>query len=267
MPDFNEISSRYEKDSVVQGSASEILFDMLHIQPNDDVLDLGCGTGHIAKFIQEKTKGKVVAVDPSEGMIKKAQEKFSSQDILFRVCSAEQLDYQDEFDIIFCNSAFQWFVNPQQALKSCLRSLRMHGKMAIQAPAKDHYCPNFLRAIDEVKNDKDTQGIFSCFKAPWFFRNTAKEYAALFESVGFKVAKSTIDKVVTSHAIEEAYKIFESGAAAGYLNQDYYSTPLSQKYIERFRNIVRRSLEDQADKTGQVRLTFYRIYLLAIKNI
>ena len=78
--------------------------------------------------------------------------------------------------------------------------------------------------------------------------------------------KSIIDEVVTHHSAEEAYKIFESGAAAGYLNQKYYNTQLSQKYIESFRDIVRRSFEDQADKTVQVRLTFYRIYLLAIKK-
>ncbi|GBD98746.1 hypothetical protein BMS3Abin07_00773 [bacterium BMS3Abin07] len=88
----------------------------------------------------------------------------------------------------------------------------------------------------------------------------------MFEDVGFTVEKSWIDKVVTSHSPEEAYKIFESGAAAGYLNPNYYSAPLSQEYIESFRFIVRKSFEEQASKTGHVDLVFYRIYLLAIKN-
>lgn len=70
------------------------------------MLDVGCGTGHLSKLIKEKTKGRVVGIDPSEGMIEKAQKKFSQQGISFRVCSAEQLDYKNEFDIIFCNSAF-----------------------------------------------------------------------------------------------------------------------------------------------------------------
>src|SRR3989339_1928373 len=112
MSDFSEISKQYEADSVVQKSASQILFELLEIQPEDDVLDLGCGTGHILKIIKEKTKGRVVGIDPSEGMIEKAREKFSHQGITFRVCSAEQLDYKNEFDIIFCNSAFQWFADP-----------------------------------------------------------------------------------------------------------------------------------------------------------
>lgn len=42
MTNFNEISSEYESHSLVQKAASEVLFDLLKIQPNDDVLDLGC---------------------------------------------------------------------------------------------------------------------------------------------------------------------------------------------------------------------------------
>jgi ubiquinone/menaquinone biosynthesis C-methylase UbiE len=266
MANFTEISSQYEKDSVVQKSASEILFDLLKIGPKDDVLDLGCGTGHISRTIREKTTGRIVGVDPSKGMIEKAQGKFSNQNISFRVCNAEDLDYRNEFDIVFCNSAFQWFSNPIRAIKACHNSLRANGKMAIQAPAKDDYCPSFLSAISEVKKDKATQNIFGSFTAPWFFRNTSTEYTELFESAGFSVIESRVDKVVTNHTAKEAYKIFESGAAAGYLNQAYYSIPISQDYIDAFRDVVRGSFEYQADETGQIRLIFYRVYLLAVKT-
>ena len=266
MSDFSEISKQYEADSVVQKSASQILFELLEIQPEDDVLDLGCGTGHILKIIKEKTKGRVVGIDPSEGMIEKAREKFSHQGITFRVCSAEQLDYKNEFDIILCNSAFQWFADPAKVVAACYNSLKMNGKMAIQAPAHDNYCPNFLRAIREVRENKSTKDIFAGFSSPWFFRNTAKEYAKLFSGAGFKVKTSKIDEVTTCHSDEETYKIFESGAAAGYLNQAYYRTRLTKEYIDGFRSIIRSSFNHQADEEKQVRLTFYRIYLLAIKQ-
>lgn len=149
---------------------------------------------------------------------------------------------------------------------ACYNSLKMNRKMAIQAPAKDNYCPNFLHAIRGVKEDKSTKSIFACFTPPWFFRNTAEEYAELFTRVGFKVEYSKIIEVISNHTTEEAYKIFESGAAAGYLNQAYYSTQLSQEYIDAFRSIVRSSLENREDETKQLRLTFYRIYILAIKK-
>ena len=265
MANFSEISKQYENNSVIQKSASEILFELLAIQPNDDVLDLGCGTGHISKLIRDKTSGRVIGVDPSKGMIKRAHEKFSKHDIAFHLCTAEQINFKNEFDIIFCNSTFQWFTNPTKALTACFNSLKTGGKMAIQAPAKENYCPNFLKAIEEVKNHKTTQIIFQSFSQPWLFRNTAKEYSKLFEKAGFNVEKSTIDKVITFHSAEEAYKIFESGAAAGYLNQAYYNTQLTDEYIEAFREIVRNSFKNQANESKQIKMVFYRIYLLSKK--
>jgi trans-aconitate 2-methyltransferase len=206
MANFSEISKQYEKDSVIQKSASEVLFELLSIESNHDVLDLGCGTGHISKLIRDKTNGRVVGVDPSKGMIEKAREKFSNYNISFHVSSAEEIDFKDEFDIIFCNSAFQWFTNPKNALSSCFNSLKTNGKMAIQAPAKVNYCPNFIKAIEDVKNHKSTQKIFKFFSQPWLFRNTAEEYAELFKNVGFIVEKATIDKVVTYHSAIELTK-------------------------------------------------------------
>lgn len=152
MSDFTEIAKRYERDSMVQKSASEILFDILEIEDGDDVLDLGCGTGHLSRMIREKTQGKAVGVDPSPGMIDKARERFSGLGINFHLSSAEALNYLAEFDKIFCNSAFQWFAHPEKVLVACHAALKSCGKMAIQAPAKDNYCPQFLRAIAGVSN-------------------------------------------------------------------------------------------------------------------
>lgn len=91
MANFSEISKKYENDSVIQKSAREILFELLAIQPNDNVLDLGCDTGHISKLIRDKTIGRVVGVDPSNGMIEKAQENFQS--IIFPFMFAQPNSY------------------------------------------------------------------------------------------------------------------------------------------------------------------------------
>ncbi len=104
---FSEIAVRYEKNSVVQKSASDRLFDLVEITGCDDVLEIGCGTGHLTKQIVEKTKGRVVGVDASDGMIKEAKRNYSYLGLNFDVCSADRLQYADSFDVIFCNSTFQ----------------------------------------------------------------------------------------------------------------------------------------------------------------
>lgn len=158
----------------------------MKIRDNDDVLDLGCGSGHLTIKIRSLTNGRVVGIDPSEGMIKEAVEKSKGLDIVYEIKSAEDMDYKESFDVIFCNSAFQWFKDPEKAIKNCYRALRKDGRIGIQAPAKKIYCPNFLEAIKVVKRDNRTKEVFAHFKEPWFFLETAEEYKSLFEKYGLK---------------------------------------------------------------------------------
>lgn len=265
MTDFSEIAKRYEKDSLVQKSASEQLFDLLQIGGGDDVLDVGCGAGNLTRTIAEKTKGKVVGVDASEGMISEAKKKYGSFGIEFNVCPVEKLSYTNSFDVVFCNSAFQWFKHPKPALQSCFKALKAGGRMGIQAPARNDYCPNYLEAIEKVKADPQLSGQFASFTVPWLFFDTAKEYAQMFEAAGFDVEHAWIDRVSSFHTPEEVFKIFDSGASAGYLNPKCYSSPISEEYVAAFRKVMLESFKTQANSDGKVNLVFYRIFLLANK--
>jgi trans-aconitate methyltransferase len=53
---FSKISGTYEQTAVVQKSASDILLGILDIEETDDVLDLGCGPGHLTKRIREANR-------------------------------------------------------------------------------------------------------------------------------------------------------------------------------------------------------------------
>jgi trans-aconitate methyltransferase len=263
--DFTEISARYERDSLIQKSAADRLICLLDIRRDDDVLDLGCGTGSLTRKIRAVTDGRVVGVDPSAGMIREAEANRGGLNVLFAVKSAEQLDYNEVFSAVFCNSAIQWFHDHKRALKNCHQALRIGGRMGIQTPAKKAYCPNFLAAIDAVAKDPRTTRTFAGFKPPWLFLDTAEEYAALFRQAGFAVPFAKIETVSTMHSPDEVMTIFESGAAAGYLNQDYYSTGIDDAYAKAFREIVKGSFGCQANRAGKVELVFNRIYLVAVK--
>jgi trans-aconitate methyltransferase len=260
---FSKISENYKQTAVVQRSASDILLSILDIKETDDVLDLGCGPGHLTKRIREISKGRVVGVDAAEGMISKAKESYWLDSIEFQTCAAEDIKFKGEFDAIFCNSAFQWFKPPEPVIRHCFQALRENGRIGIQAPAKRTYSPNFIKAVEKVQVDSRTRYMFSHFHSPWFFLETSNEYESLFESLGFNVVYSQIDKVVSSHTPEETYKIFNSGASVGYLNQKHYEIPLTDEYIKKFQRTVRDVFEKQANSMGNVELTFYRIYLVA----
>lgn len=264
MSNFTTIASKYRQSATLQQSASERLFDMLEISRADDVLDLGCGTGHITQAIRAKTDGIVVGIDPSDGMIAEAISHYGSN-IEFHVCSAESLDMPSRFDAILCNSAFQWFHDPVHALLNCHSALRSSGRIAIQAPARENYCPNFVLATDALKQDSRTCDVFARFRSPWYFLETAESYAHLFSRAGFSVMSSKIETVTQRCAPTKAFEMFESGAAAGYLNPDCYDVDFPSAYIRVARELIAQSFHSQAASDGQVELTFFRIYLLAHK--
>lgn len=265
MTNFSEIAERYEKNALVQRSAADQLFDLIGIGGTEDVLDLGCGTGHLAKRIRETTRGKVVAVDASEGMIKEARHKYSDANICFEVCPADRLPHKDSFDVIFCNSTFQWFKDPVPVLASCHGALRRKGRIGIQAPARNAYSPNFMDVLERVRAAPHLRAQFESFEVPWLFLDSAEEYRKLFEDAGFEVLHAAIERVVSSHTPEEVFAIFDSGAAAGYLNDEFYGTPLSETYIAAFREVAKEAFRTQAGSDDQVDLIFFRIYLSARK--
>ncbi len=264
--DFSKIAARYEDYSLVQKSAADILFNLLEIGNNDDVLDLGCGVGSLTRKIREMSKGRVVGIDPSEGMIREAIEKNRGFDITFEIKSAEEMDYKDCFDVIFCNSVFQWFRDPQKAVENCYTALREGGRIGIQAPAKKVYSPNFIRAIEKVKEDPGTEDIFAHFKEPWFLLETADEYRKLFERYGFRVVLSKIESLRTKYTPEEVFNIFSSAAVAGYLNQDFYDVEIEAGYMNSFKEIVKDAFVQQANNHGEMELIFNRIFLVAVKE-
>ena len=263
---FTEISKDYQQKANVQKSNSDRLMEMLEIQGNYDILDVGCGPGHITKEIRNKTNGKVMGVDPSQGMIKEANKKYGHLNIEFQVKTAEEIDFKSQFDIIFISSAFQWFKNPEKSLLNFYHALRRDGKIGIQAPATQNYCPMFIKAINQIKINEKTKDIFSHYKNPWFFLETAEEYSQLFQNSGFHILLSEMIQFKTKKTPEEIYSIFSSGAIAGYLNQDFYDIPINPSYINDFEEIVQESFKQQCSENGIGELMFNRIFLIAQKE-
>ncbi len=263
---FTEIATRYERDSIIQKSAAEKLISLLQIGSDDAVLDLGCGAGNLTRKLREQTSGPVVGIDPTATMIETARAGAAGQEIIFLHGGAEELPFTDTFDVVFCNSAFQWFNKPSSALASCYRALRPGGRIGIQAPSKTAYCPNFIEAVGEVARDPRTAATFAGFRSPWLFLETVDDYRELFRNSGFTVSFAVIEEQVTPYTPEDVVTIFESGAAAGYLNRDNYDTDIDEEYGKAFREIIAGAFRSQAGPDGRVDLIFNRVYLVAVKD-
>jgi ubiquinone/menaquinone biosynthesis C-methylase UbiE len=265
--DFTGIARRYERDSLVQKAAAEVLISLLEIGPGEDVLDLGCGTGHLTGRIAEITSGRVTGIDPAPGMVAEARSKYGSNRIGFEISAAEDLQAREDFDCIFCNSALQWFSDPERALAACKRALRPGGRIAVQAPARHDYCPNFLKGIAAVASHPGTAATFARFRSPWFFLETGDAYADVFRRAGFVVPFARIEATGARYSPDQTLQLFESGAAAGYMNANCYGGSLPDGYVQSFRRVLADAFGAQAGEDGQVDLVFHRIYLIALRSV
>jgi SAM-dependent methyltransferase len=82
MKTFDNIAVHYERAAVVQRSAGLRLLDSLAIGPAEDVLDLGCGPGHLTRQIRGLTAGAGAGLDVCR--IDRVVERHTS-DALWRV--------------------------------------------------------------------------------------------------------------------------------------------------------------------------------------
>lgn len=93
------------------------------------ILDVGCGSGMVTRDIAHLTKGKVIAIDDSEEMIKVAKNVLKMyKNVELRVGDAEDLPFEDNmFDIVTCNLLLMWANDPQKVVNEMARVTKPGG--------------------------------------------------------------------------------------------------------------------------------------------
>jgi arsenite methyltransferase len=103
-------------------------------QPVDALLEIGCGNGAATALLLENVKPRsLVGVDPSDGLIARASEKFSDRDdVDFRVGDALATGQADaSFDVVVAHTVFSHLADPAGALAEACRVLRPGGTLAV----------------------------------------------------------------------------------------------------------------------------------------
>src|SRR5699024_5771676 len=87
----------YDDKHAFVSQYGEDLIQLLAPKPEEYILDLGCGTGDIAKKISD-LGAKVKGIDRSANMIQKAREKYP--EIAFEVQDATEFAETNQFDAV-----------------------------------------------------------------------------------------------------------------------------------------------------------------------
>lgn len=113
---------------------SEWLFDRLPLSPDDLVLEVAAGTGHVARRMAPKVRA-VIAVDVTDAMLEAGRveaKRAALRNLVFMRADAERLPFLDgSFDIIVSRFAVHHFETPAVEVAEMRRCLRMGGRLAI----------------------------------------------------------------------------------------------------------------------------------------
>ncbi|HVW94491.1 MAG TPA: methyltransferase domain-containing protein [Mucilaginibacter sp.] len=158
----------------------ESVLKLLDVKPGETILDLGCGTGHLANEIKN-LGAEVTAIDASADMIEKAEKLYPEVD--FKVADGANFHFNKPFDAVFSNAALHWMPRADDVIKCVYESLKPGGRFIAEMGGKG----NMAHMIAATRQVLDKHGYHRPGDSgPWYFPSIG-EYAGKLEARGFRV--------------------------------------------------------------------------------
>lgn len=260
MGNFEFDGQKYKNASTHQKEWGTRLITELNLKGIESILDLGCGDGVLTKLLAEMVpEGMVLGIDASIGMLETAKE-LEGSNLSFSHLDINEMDFDEEFDLIFSNAALQWVKNHKTLLNNCRKALKTSGVLRFNF-AGDGNCSNFFVVVRQVINASKYSEYFESFEWPWFMP-TLGQYEELVSQHDFsewKVWGENVDRYFKSK--DEMIKWIDQPSLVPFLKF------LPDTHKEQFRNeVVRRMVDKTIQPDGTCFETFRRINVFARKQ-
>jgi trans-aconitate 2-methyltransferase len=165
--------ARYEGSHSFVWEYGADLVSLLNPRAGERILDVGCGTGHLAARIAE-SGSEVLGIDSSPAMIAQARQNFPK--LQFQLADVREFRATELFDAVFSNAALHWIQEAEQAAAAMSAALHLGGRLVLEMGAKGNIA--LISSALETKIQNYFPGI--------------GEYAGVLERHGLEVLNAVI---------------------------------------------------------------------------
>ena len=153
-PNFSE-AGNYDQISSIESEDGLHLIDLATVAKGSKVLDLGCGTGFLAKVLADLLgpKGQVVAIDLDTKRLTVASRKNTANNLSFVEGSAEVIPGRD-YDLIFSNHVLHWCRDRSLIFSQISSSLKPGGRVACTNAVESLHCDDKFHFLNSKCKEK-----------------------------------------------------------------------------------------------------------------
>lgn len=178
---------------------ASLLVETAGVAPGQRVLDVGCGTGIVARVAADRLKGngKTTGIDLNSSMIKVARRLRA--DIDWHQGDVASLPFTGgAFDVVLSQAALMFFPDRIAALREMRRVLRSGGRIAVQVFGASAGYDLTAEILERVAGKEEAD----IFRAPFILRDP-RDVTSLFAQAAFKsVHVSTHERAARFASIE-----------------------------------------------------------------
>ncbi|WP_414468803.1 class I SAM-dependent methyltransferase [Methanobacterium sp. ACI-7] len=185
---YNWNAEDYQKSSSTQQKWAEELIKKLKLNGNECILDIGCGDGKVtAEIASILNNGYILGIDSSKNIIELAQKTFSkynNKNLSFKVKNVHDLDFNEQFDILFSNAVLHWVNNHLDILKRAKNALKPSGRILFQMGGKGN-AQYILEIADEYIKTKSWKQYFKDWRNFQILNPKIKDFEGFDFKFGF----------------------------------------------------------------------------------
>lgn len=230
----------------------EDLLSLLDAKPGEQILDIGCGSGHLTKLIAD-AGAEVTGLDSSQEMIATAQAAYPA--INFVAADASDFAFAEPFDAIFSNAALHWVERAEEAIICMSRALKPGGRFVIEMGGKGNIAGIATELEKALRNLDGRQA-----KATNYFPSIG-EYSTLLEKHGIEVVSALLFDRPTKleggeEGLENWIKMFRRELIAALTEEEKHAVFAEVKSV----------LRDKLFKDGSWHADYRRLRIVAFKT-